>query len=132
MGNYWKVTLECGCTSDWEQPDAFAVMPALGMYAYCERHGDTTVAAVTPDSWTYTVRTLSERKPAQGLNPGSGFTPGDQMIVFWSVTAGSWAYRFDGVSRDGLAYESDDYTGFATPAQALAAGLAHYNESQQA
>jgi len=127
--SYWKVRLDCGCDSSWEEPGMSSDMPYVGHYAWCERHGDVTVAEVEPARWDWNSFTLSPDEPAQSGSPYGGWTAGDKVVVFWDTRDGSWGYCFYGVSRDGLAYESDDVTGFESAEAALEAAKA--NDSSQ-
>lgn len=41
------VTLECGCQTTWHEGETLAV----GVYAWCEEHGDSSVTAVNHPAW---------------------------------------------------------------------------------
>jgi|GEM_PF-1577000 len=122
----FTIELECGCEMGWEMPGRWADMPYVGHYVWCERHGDTRIAAVDPDRWDYDTFTLSEHEPRQSGSPYGGWTAGDEVTVFWDANDGSWGYCFHGVSQDGLAYEADDVLGFESADAALQAATEIY------
>lgn len=74
--------------------------------------------------------TLSELEPAQSPSPYGGWTAGDKGTVFYDEGSSSWGYVLHGIGPTGLAYESEDVTGFASADEALAAMREHYAETQ--
>jgi hypothetical protein len=74
---------------------------------------------------------LSESWPRQGHGYYGGHVAGDLATVFYHRPTHSWGYCFHGVSKDGLHYESDDITGFATAEEAEEAARAAYNAPQR-
>ena len=120
----WEVGLDCGCDSDWEDVAPGGDLPYVGHYAWCPTHGDTTVSRIDPERADFEHVLLSEQEPAQSGSPYGGFTAGDKVAIFWDAYDGSWGYCFYGVSQDGLAYESDDVTGFESAEAALEAAKA--------
>ncbi len=126
--------LECGHKLDWRETplDVAPHLPHEGAIAYCAIcEADQEIAEVEPQKWIIEIETLSETEPRQTPCPPSGMAwqAGDEVIVFYDTRSGTYGYCFSGVSPDGLAYESDDVTGFTSPEEALQDAREAYAEA---
>lgn len=75
---------------------------------------------------------LSEQEPRQTAAGASGmaYQEGDFVTIF--KCDDGFGYCYHGVGRDGNAYESEDVTGFATLAEAVADARASYEAEEPA
>jgi len=129
---YWAVTLRCGCKTGWEEPHHSGDLPYVGHYAWCPTHGDQEISDVEPRQWVWREVLLSPEEPRQSSSPYGGHRAGEYLAVAWDTTTGTWAYWFEGVSPDGLAFETDTIDGFASAQEALEAGLGLAERARQA
>lgn len=105
--------------------------PSMRMYSdvHCRQCGASReVVDVDPSIIDTKTVTLSRHEPRQEL-PYGGFTAGDKATIFYSPKDGSWGYCFHGVGFTGLAYETDNVTGFSSEEEALQAAIEAYQES---
>ena len=127
----FTVELECGHTAQWPEvpiaPDAD--LPWVGKPVRCRRCGEIRlIAEVEPGRVDIETITLSEAEPRQTPAGASGeaWQAGDKVTVFYSTEDGAFGYCFHGVGQGGLAYESEDVTGFHSPQEALEAAREEY------
>ena len=120
---YWNVTLTCGCQVGWEEPHRGGDLPYIGHYAWCPVHQDSEISDVEPRTWIWREVLLTPDEPRQHPSPYGGYQAGEYLKVAWDACCGSWMYWFEGVSPDGLAFETDFVDGFPSAEEALAAGL---------
>jgi hypothetical protein len=126
---YWTVKLTCGCEISWEEPHRGGDLPCVGHYAWCPVHGDQQISDVEPDVWVWREVLLTPDEPHQHPSPYGGYQAGEYLVIAWDAHEGTWAYWFEGVSPEGLAFETDTIHGFASAEEALEAGLEQAREA---
>jgi hypothetical protein len=87
------------------------------------------VADVTPRHWIWREVLLTPEEPRQHPSPYGGHQAGEYLLVAWDAYSGSWEYWYEGVDRNGVAFETDGIDGFASAEEALEAGLEQAREA---
>ncbi|RJQ46857.1 MAG: hypothetical protein C4534_02085 [Gaiellales bacterium] len=124
-------SLECNHSIEWgDTPETpGADLPFEGRTVYCpECEADRTVEECDPSTLSIRNITLSGRPPTNERQP----QPGDLAAILWDTRTGTYGYCFHGIGPTGLAYESDDYTGFDSPEVAEHEARGEYAERNTA
>lgn len=121
-------TLDCEHEIDWgDNPHTpGADLPYRGRIVYCpECEADKEITDCNPGSIKLRDVVLSEKAPVFASRQPS---PGDMAAIMWDTHNNSFAYCLHGISREGLAYESEDSWGYTSADEAEAEARGEYAE----